>query len=446
MKWFMCFCLLLGSITIIAQPKQNSPYSRFGIGDIGDRNFFYSQFMGGLGGSYTSPYQINIVNPAALGHLTATTFDVGVFAEQSGLRDQSSDAYQTVWGGNIAYMSLAIPLQNRLNDILDRKSRDWSFTTAFTLMPFSNVGYNIATQDSTENLGAINRSFSGNGGSYQVLWSNGVKYKNLSFGLNLGYQFGRIQNLNTLRFLDQPSSYITIVDENIRVSGFLYSLGAIYTHYFNQKAFEDKETASLKSLAIGIYGNGNTGFNSERTFLQYGFTQSSNPALTDTIRQDMAVEASGTLPSELGIGATYFGGEKFALGFNYSSSNWSNFDAEFVNNPLNNTYKLSFGGFYRPNYKSVTSYFSRVYYRFGFRYETVPNEVLSINQGETVKDMSFNVGFGFPFFYQRKISHANLGLSLGLRGQGTAIEERYMRISFSFTFNDDEWFVKRKYN
>ena len=72
--------------------------------------------------------------------------------------------------------------------------------------------------------------------------------------------------------------------------------------------------------------------------------------------------------------------------------------------------------------------------------------VLQMGQGEDIDDLGINIGFGMPFFYQRKISHANIGVNLGLRGRGTAIEERYVRFTFSFTFSDDEWFIKRKYN
>ncbi len=403
--------------------------------------------MGGLGASYISPYQINVVNPASLGHLSATTFDIGVFGELSGLKDRSDEIYQNVWNGNLSYMSLAVPLQNKLNDILDRKERDVTVATAFTLMPYSNVGYNIATQDSTDNLGAFNRNFSGNGGSYQVLWSNGVKYKNLSFGINLGYLFGKIQNVRSLRFIDRPSSFQTIGEENIEISGFLYNVGLIYNHYFNRADYEEKKATLLKTLSLGLYYNSRTNFNTSLSSREFGVSQSGSAGpILDTLTVNNDVVSQGKLPSELGVGATYYHGEKFALGVNYVATSWSDFSSDFVNNPLNNTTKLSFGGFYRPNYKSVTSYFSRVYYRFGFHYETVPNEVLPENMGETVRDVGLNFGFGFPFFYQRKISHANLGLSLGLRGQGTAIEERYMRISFSFTFNDDEWFIKRKYN
>jgi len=53
---------------------------------------------------------------------------------------------------------------------------------------------------------------------------------------------------------------------------------------------------------------------------------------------------------------------------------------------------------------------------------------------------------GLPFIFQRKVSHANLGIDIGRSGMNTSIQENYIRFTLGFTFNDDEWFVKRKYN
>jgi len=39
-----------------------------------------------------------------------------------------------------------------------------------------------------------------------------------------------------------------------------------------------------------------------------------------------------------------------------------------------------------------------------------------------------------------------LGIDIGRSGMNTPIQENYFRFTLGFTFNDDEWFVKRKYN
>ena len=117
-------------------------------------------------------------------------------------------------------------------------------------------------------------------------------------------------------------------------------------------------------------------------------------------------------------------------------------DETVAENPLSDTYNVSFGGFYRPDYKSYNRYFKRVYYRFGGYYKTDPRSI----DGEQLNSYGLTFGFGLPFIYQRKISHANLGFEFGNRGGGTQISESYFRISLGFTFNDDEWFIKKKYN
>jgi len=103
---------------------------------------------------------------------------------------------------------------------------------------------------------------------------------------------------------------------------------------------------------------------------------------------------------------------------------------------------LTFGGYYRPNYKSIDKYYQRMYYRFGFYYGDAPISVDS----EQIKDYGLTIGFGMPFVYQKKFSHANIGFTIGRRGSGSIIEEQFAKMSFGFTFNDDEWFIKRKYN
>jgi len=431
------------------EPKDNSPYSRYGIGDISDRNFYSSQFMGGLGASLNDQYQINIVNPASLGGLTATTFDIGLYAEYSGLKDNSVQNFDYNWNGNLSYMSLAIPLQNRVNDLLERKVRNTTYAMAFTLMPYSTVGYNIATLDQTDpNIGDFSRIFRGSGGTYQFLYSAGIRHKKFSGGFNVGYLFGKIENERAVLFNQLEEPYFSFANETTSLTGFVWTGGLMYTHTLNKKALDDKKTLEVKRITFGVHGNSNTSFNtttdafsgSERR-LQSTFAQ------RDTLEGfPKTIEGSGTLPAQLGIGATYYKGANFALGVNYETNSWSQFASDIVNNNLKDTYKLSFGGFYRPNYKSISSYLSRIYYRFGVHYQTVPSEEIAANAGKTVKDYGINIGFGLPFFYQRKISHANLGLSAGLRGPGTAVEEQYWKISFSFSFNDDEWFIKRKYN
>ena len=53
------------SVAVMAQNNTNSPYTRYGYGDLGDRSFGAGRAMGGVGIGLRSPLQINPLNPAS---------------------------------------------------------------------------------------------------------------------------------------------------------------------------------------------------------------------------------------------------------------------------------------------------------------------------------------------------------------------------------------------
>jgi len=402
-----------------------------------DNNFLHLRHMGGIGTAYLDPYHINIVNPASLGSLQATAFDMSVFNEFSTLSDGENT--NTSFNGNLEYLSLAFPTSNPYNDLFEQKERNTSYGMGFTLMPHSIVGYDISSTEIADTLGEIRRNFLGSGGTYKFLFSQGYKYKNFSFGLNLGYLFGKIRYSRDVVFLDKLNAFSVDYESNYSVSGFLYNLGFIYSTVLNKSSIDLKKGVQPKVLNIGLRANTNTSFSTNSNIIDLHRNYSSN--VIDTVRSVNNVEGSGTLPAEIGLGLTYFDGTKIALGLDLSAASWSNYKNDANPGQLSNTYQLTFGGYIRPNYKSF-SYFDRVYYRFGGFYGNDPRVV----DDTQINNFGISAGFGMPFVFQKKISHANLGLTIGRRGTGTSIQETYYRFTFGFTFNDDEWFIKRKYN
>ena len=436
---------ILACSQLFAQTNGNSPYSRYGIGDLVDDNFMHTRMMGSIGTSYIDPYHINIVNPASYASLRATAFDIGMDAKRSTLANDDNE--NTTWSGNLQYLSLAFPLGNPLNEILDQKKREVKWGMAFTLMPNSQVGYNITTQDSIGGIGNLERLYAGEGGSYKFLWGNAVKYKDFSFGVNLGYLFGKIRYEQNVTCFDLPSAYQDFFSTEYSLNGFLFDLGALYTKVLNQKELENKTERNADVFSLGVRMKGASSFNTNLTRANFGVQQpGNNVQFVDTAFFARNIEGNGKLPVEFGFGASYYKGQKYMIGVDYSMTNWSAYendaDETVAENPLSNTYSVSFGGFYRPDYKSYNRYFKRVYYRYGAYYRTDPRNI----DGEQIDAYGLTFGFGLPFIYQRKISHANLGFEFGKRGSGTPITESYFRISLGFTFNDDEWFIKKKYN
>ncbi len=445
MKYSNTILKILGALIVAiipvvswAQPKDNSPYSRFGLGDLNNRNFYTVDFMGGAGAAFLDPYTINILNPASLSYLRSTAFDIGLYGERAKL--SGAEGSFASWNGNLEYISLAFPLQNPLNDLLDRVKRDFNHGMAFTLMPYSTVGYDISSFDQDPDLGEIERNYQGTGGTYQFLFSNGFRYKNFSAGIGLGYLFGKITRDRNVIFSDFDVAFENNFSNSYSVSGFLWNIGFNYRWVLNKDAMVARPNTEEDSFTVGLFGNTKTGFSGRED--NFEFITQSFTGLRDTFLISEDVEGNGTLPAAFGLGVNYKKGNKWSLSMDYWRSAWSGYENDFDETDLENASRVSFGGFYRPNYKSVTNYFSRVYYRFGIYYQTDPREIDS----ERIRDVGLSLGLGLPFFYQRKISHANLGLTIGRKGYGTPISEQYFRLSFSFTFNDDEWFVKRKFN
>jgi len=441
-KLFILLSLaLVGPLT--SQQNDNNPYSRYGIGDISDNNFNHTRQMAGLGASYLDGYHINIVNPASYSFLNSTAFDVGIFAKRTWIEDSQNTT--RIWSGNLDYISLAFPLTNPINEVYDGVRKKYKLGMAITLMPHSTIGYNISSLDSLTGIGVFNRNYIGTGGTYKLLWGNSIKYKDFSFGVNAGYIFGKIQYEKNAVFQSSEFAYNTVLSNNYNISGFLWNAGLMYTKVLNASQMKENRTLPAKRISIGLHANSATGFNTSSN-INDRLIQQLTPLISniDTINSVLDSAGRGKLPAEIGIGMTFYSGEKSAIGFNYSTVLWSQYfndAAGDVKGELKNANKISIGGFYRPNYKSFDNFFKRVYYRYGIYHHKDPRVVAN----EQITSYGITMGFGMPFVYQRKISHVNLGLNMGVRGQNTPISERFVKISLGVTFNDDEWFLKKKY-
>jgi len=428
------------STCILAQTSGiNSPFSRFGIGDLVNPNPIYLRQMGGVNAAYADNYHVNHVNPASLPFLRATSFDIGVAANYRTLTDNNNTTKD--WSGALEYLSLAFPLRNPLNEVFDREVRDLRFGMSFTLLPVSKVSYLISNESEDEELGGLTRDFRGTGGTYKLQWGNGVQYKNLYAGINLGYLFGKIDYERNIEFND-PNTFDVRFSNNYSLRGFNYNIGFIYQLFLNKDEVAKNSNIDLQAINFGIYGNSSTSIttNAEEIFLnEYG--GSVTGLITDTLSFETGVKGSGLLPGQLGTGVTYFKGSSLSLSLNYVLTRWSQYENDANPETLSDAYKLSFGGFYRPNIKSF-EYRNRVFYRFG---GYIGKDPISIDDNQ-LSTYGGSLGFGLPFVYQRKISHINLGVEVGRRSVGTLLRETFVKLGVGLTFNDDEWFIKRKYN
>ena len=136
---------LLINTTLFAQPKDNAPYSRLGLGEPIHHTLSSAGF-GGLSAGYMDPLHVNVLNPASYGWLSSATFEAGMYAERSTIKTNEQSANVTT--GNLSHLVLAFPMRNALNDVLENKKRKFFWSMNLALMPNTSIGYDIQTEES----------------------------------------------------------------------------------------------------------------------------------------------------------------------------------------------------------------------------------------------------------------------------------------------------------
>jgi len=416
-----------------AQQGTSSPYSFYGIGSLKFKGTVENRSMGGLS-IYTDSIHVNLRNPASYGGSNLTSygnesrpvkFTLG--ASYSGLNFQTADSEDRSSSTTFDYFGLSIPVGK--------------FGFGIGLLPFTSVGYKIESGDPE----MATHRYNGEGGLNRAYMAVGYQLnKNLSVGIDARYNFGNIQN-NAIEFIYDSEGtlvqYQSKEENRSDLSGLNYNLGLTYRGMINEN-FElisgltytpKSDLNSINQRAIStIVINDLTG----------------SEAIVNSIVSDLEAdgldETDQVLPSKLSFGLGIGRPQKWFLGAEYTSQKTSDFSNRIFNIE-NTTFEdastFAFGGFYIPNYKSITSYWKRAVYRAGIRFE---NTGLNINT-ESINEFGISFGVGFPV--GRAFSNANLGFEIGKRGTTNQdlIQENFVNFSFSLSLND-RWFVKRKYD
>lgn len=434
------FIFIFFSATTHSQekPREYSPYSRFGIGDMADQNFNVISQFGGAAAGYSDRNLLNPVNPASLGFLKNAAFEVGLSTKFNSLSNGTNTS--KFFGGGLDYLAIGLPLVNAINEALDRKQKKVHIGTMFALKPFSFVGYDIAQTDSITGTGRYTRSYTGNGGTYEFKWQNGIDYKGLSGGIGISYVFGRMSYTRQIDLLSVPLPYATVFKDHISLRSFRWNWGLQYR--LKLEALEEGVTESSNFLSFGIYGISSQGFNTTTDQLYIRQLLNDATGITDTIRNIKNVSGTGKLPGELALGIYYNKDYKLQASAQYSFSNWSNYLNTAKPEQLKNTRTLSLGLAYTPDINSFDNFLKRVTYRIGLRAGTDPR----FFDNEQLKTLTVTFGASAPFVFQRKVSFANFAVEIGNIGIADKLKSKFIQLKLGFTLNDDEWFLKRKYN
>ena len=404
---------ILVSVISSAQEGTSSPYSFFGLGIQKFKGTVENRSIGGLS-LLTDSIHLNLQNPAAFGELKLTTYTVG--ASYSNFKISNTNESSSGEDASLDYLAVGIPAGK--------------FGFGFGVIPLTSVGYEL---DNVNSAGE-EQTFSGNGGLNKVFLAAGLKLnKNLSLGLDFNYNFGSIENK---AILSKPDvQFDTRELTNSDLSAFSMSLGVVYKTMITEKL---ELTASVVSTPSFELKAENT-----RELATIVIGDSGREAIVD--RQDVRVEDQDIdLPSEFKFGTGIGEIKKWFVGAEYvylDSGKFSNALFPQNNVEYESASKFKLGGYYIPRYNSLTSYFSRVVYRAGFRYE----ETGLLIDGNSIDEFGISFGVGLPV--GRLFSNMNIGVEYGQRGTTDfgLVKEEFFNVSLSLSLND-KWFRKIKFN
>jgi hypothetical protein len=442
--FFTVLCSLM-TLSLWAQPKLNSPYSRYALGDPGFR-YFPSQ--GGMGGQTTAlqdPFHLNIQNPAGLAYLRTTALETGLYGQFSQYSTASST--NNVWSGNLAYFALGFTLRSPINELLDRDKRKWKYAMALSLTPYSNVGYRVARLDTFPDVGIVSNDYQGRGGTYQLGWHGAARRKNTSYGATLGWMFGRNLYETTAVFIDSLPSIANFQDnfsEEFGVGGLVWNLGV--QHNFVLSTVENDKNTPRKWITVGLSGHGNQRITARGDILRIRSrerTITSNPYIDgDTLFAALDSKSRIVLPAAFNIGVQFVKLDKLKIGGQFGFENWASYENGIRPETLRSTVSASVGVEIIPDIISYNNYLRRVRYRAGAYFRQDPRVVLNQN----VNDVGLSIGMGFPLILPRQqTSFINVSVEAGRIGGGTLIAENYARLTLGFTLNDNSWFFKRRF-
>ncbi|WP_378186429.1 hypothetical protein ACE939_14895 [Aquimarina sp. W85] len=396
-----------------AQEGTSSPYSYYGIGLQKFKGTVENRSMGGLS-FLTDSIHINLQNPSAYGDLRLTAYTIG--ASYNSLKLNSQTASATADNATLDYLAVAIPAGK--------------FGFGFGVVPINAVGYQLAS----EQADGSQTKFSGTGGLNRVFLAAGVRInKNLNVGLDLHYNFGNIQNK---ALLTRPSVlYSTREINDSNLSGFSMSLGVTFKTMLTEKLEITTSLVSSPSFALSsdndrslssVIANGNGG----ETLIESRDIEVNN--------RDLDLPAEFKFGTGIGVPKNWYVGGEYVYVDAEKFENRS-FNQEGVE--YTNASKFKMGGYYIPNYRSLTSYLNRIVYRAGVRYEetglTIDNNAIN----------EFGISFGVGLPVGRLFSNLNIGFEYGQRGTKDAglIREDFMNLSLSLSLND-QWFRQIKFN
>lgn len=417
--------ILLASISAEAQITTQSPYSRYGLGNIKGSMLPQYRAMGGISTAINKPTlysNINMQNPASYTGIALTTVDIGMSGAFTTLK--RNGAQEKSYNSTLSHLALAFPLVSGRSAL------------SVGILPYTELGYEYAVATKLDTTD-VNYRYAGEGGLTKAYIGYGQRIgDNFSIGGNIEYLFGNLQESRSTELLSYPSIPNRQQNKN-SVGGVTFSYGMQYQIPLGNK----------KSLTLGYSGSSSSSVNSKKSYVvtQYSYNDlGEESAAFDTLEIRENPSAKLKLPLTHNFGIAFQKDNKWLIGADYRMGKWSKLSIEGVNQGLQDSWGFSAGGQFIPNMSAISGYFNRVEYRMGFNYDKTYIRI----SDQDIKQMAVTFGLGLPLASARySIYKLNLTTEIGKRGSMTngLLQENYINLHLGFTLNDT-WFKRFKFD
>ncbi len=415
------FCALLLFSEAHAQSSA-STYSALGIGEFNYSGLTQNQGMGGLGISFGTGWNPNVVNPALTTRNTIFNFQAALNYKR--INAQTTVEQSDVDGGGLSYIAMSFPFKSG------------KIGAGMGLNQITSVNYRLVVESTVRGADDVDATnfIEGDGGISEAYINFGVLVaKNLSLGISGSYLFGSTIRSNQLSLTNEDGNNVgarTEYYERLTVSDVGFKLGA---HYY----FPISENGNLHLGAIyQVLGE----VNGTAFAKLAGLGQADDPDSDgDLIANDDA--GSVYIPNRLGFGLSYEKSNKYVIGLEAQLQDFKDYRSFLGEESiLKEAVKIGLGFQIVPNYLALDNFLQRTTYRFGVEYQETP---YVLNE-QPINDLGITFGVSVPV---NQLSLVNFAVKVGRRGslEDGLIREDYVNFTLGFSLNDNSWFYKRPF-
>lgn len=458
------FCLLT---FVTASAQENSPYSRYGIGDLYPSKNIANRGMAGLSVASTNVeplgQAINFSNPASYAYFqrfpgvgARVIYDLGVSVDSRSLSSKAPIKEYSSANFIPSYISLGFPLAKNLGGV-------------FAVKPYSRISYSIIQNSRINNVDSAQYLYEGSGGLNQAFLGLGKRWGNFSIGVNAGYFFGRKETNTRLAIINTDTNYTPFYYKSnsgttTYLNKFFLQTGAMYDITLKTLPATQKRTKQTYGLRLGATAMLKQTFKGSQDIVKetFEYDASGGAVSLDSVYRSTGTSINVDIPAVYTIGAMFHKANRiriegnnevderafdiWSVGFELETSKWSQYRFGGLSDRVRDYWQFRLGGQFLPSQSSSTL-FGRSTYRFGV---AVGRDYIDAD-GKGLKTFTGTLGVGLPIalknnFYSSQFTNINMALEFGKRGSNVNnITENFIRVSVGLSLTD-LWFRKRRYD